>query len=147
MKNITDVAGEPLTCPFSRLSKDFVPAGQPDPYIHLTDADEIKEVFLRTDDFSPANALTAVRKLNPASLRILAGYRFSLPPVLASAEGELHRRVRGIVAKFFTPAKVRRRSLGFVRLFVMSWLGFRRGRVVIFPSVPCGWFRSMRCFS
>ncbi|EMY32534.1 cytochrome P450 [Arthrobacter crystallopoietes BAB-32] len=72
----------------------------------VTDPAQVREVMRRTDDFLPTNALTAVVPLSPAALRILSRARFALPPVLASATGHAHLRVRRLVAAFFTPAKV-----------------------------------------
>lgn len=75
-------------------------------YLVVGEPATVKEVMRRTDDFAPSNALTSVVPLAPATLRILSKARFALPPVLASATGEGHRRVRKAVAGFFTPAKV-----------------------------------------
>ncbi|MCY0903352.1 cytochrome P450 [Arthrobacter sp. H14-L1] len=72
----------------------------------VSDPEQVKEIMRRTDDFVPANALTSVMPLGAAARRILSRVRFALPPVLASATGEQHRRVRRLVAGFFTPAKV-----------------------------------------
>jgi cytochrome P450 len=71
----------------------------------VTEPAQVREVMRRTEDFLPTNALTAVVPLTPAALRILSRARFALPPVLASATGEAHLRVRRLVAGFFTPAK------------------------------------------
>src|SRR4051812_26583826 len=75
-------------------------------YHVVRDPEQVREVLRRVDDFLPTNALTTVVPLSPAALRILSRARFALPPVLASATGELHRTVRSVVAGFFTPAKV-----------------------------------------
>lgn len=75
-------------------------------YHVVRNPDEVREVLRRTDDFLPTNALTSVVPLSPATLRVLTKARFALPPVLASATGDRHRRVRRAVAAFFTPAKV-----------------------------------------
>ncbi|MDQ2801964.1 MAG: cytochrome P450, partial [Pseudomonadota bacterium] len=72
----------------------------------VSDPAQVKEIMRRTDDFVPTNALTSVVPLCAAARRILSGVRFALPPVLASASGEQHRRVRHLVAGFFSPAKV-----------------------------------------
>lgn len=66
----------------------------------------VREVLRRVDDFAPDNALTAVTPLGPDALRRLARARFALPPVLASASGPAHLRVRRVVARFLTPAQV-----------------------------------------
>ena len=66
----------------------------------------VREVLRRVDDFAPDNALTAVTPLGPDALRPLARARFALPPVLASASGPAHLRVRRVVARFLTPAQV-----------------------------------------
>ncbi len=75
-------------------------------YQVISDPEQVRQVLRRVDDFLPTNALTSVVPLSPAALRILSRSRFALPPVLASATGELHRTVRSVVAGFFTPAKV-----------------------------------------
>lgn len=67
---------------------------------------EVREVLQRIDDFLPDNALTSVVPLTSATLRILSKAKFALPPVLASASGERHKRVRQRVAGFFSPSKV-----------------------------------------
>jgi cytochrome P450 len=66
----------------------------------------VRDVLSRPAAFPPSNALTAVTPLSPRALRILNSGGFALPPVLASATGELHARTRRIVAGFFTPATV-----------------------------------------
>jgi len=66
----------------------------------------VRDVLERTGEFEPTNALTAVVPLGPEALRVLARVGFSLPPVLASATGEAHLRVRRLVAGFFSPGKV-----------------------------------------
>ena len=75
-------------------------------YQVISEPEQVRQVLRRVDDFLPTNALTSVVPLSPAALRILSRSRFALPPVLASATGELHRTVRSVVAGFFTPAKV-----------------------------------------
>lgn len=95
------------TCPFHELSGNFVQEGANDPFTHLSDPQQIKKVLGDPVTFAPANALTAVTPISPAALRILLSYKFSLPEVLASASGQLHRTVRSTVASFLTPQKVR----------------------------------------
>lgn len=75
-------------------------------YRVISDPTIVREVLRRSDDFVPSNALTSVVPLSAATLRMLSRARFALPPVLASATGEKHRRVRAAVAAFFSPAKV-----------------------------------------
>jgi len=75
-------------------------------YHVVRDPFQVQEVLRRSNEFVPANALTSVVELHPATLRALARVGFALPPVLASASGEQHRRVRTVVARFFTPEKV-----------------------------------------
>ncbi|MDQ6754744.1 MAG: cytochrome P450 [Actinomycetota bacterium] len=72
----------------------------------ITDPGQVREVLRRAEDFVPTNALTTVVPLCPAALRILSRAGFALPPILASATGETHRRARTLVARFFTPATV-----------------------------------------
>lgn len=76
------------------------------PYHRVHDPVLVREVLRRTGDFEPTNALTAAAPLGPAALRVLARAGFALPPVLASATGIPHRTVRGVVARFFSPARV-----------------------------------------
>jgi len=66
----------------------------------------VREVLFRVEEFSPANALTAVTPLSPAALRVLGNARFALPPVLASAVGEQHARTRAVVARQLRPRRV-----------------------------------------
>ncbi|MDN5756796.1 MAG: cytochrome P450, partial [Micrococcaceae bacterium] len=75
-------------------------------YFTVSDPQQVREVLQRTTEFLPTNALTAVEPLGPEALRVLARVGFALPPVLASAVGEEHLRVRRLVARFFSPAKV-----------------------------------------
>src|SRR3954452_15588941 len=75
-------------------------------YQVISDPEQVRQVLRRVDDFLPTNALTSVMPRSRAALRILSRSRFALPPVLASATGELHRTVRSVVAGFFSPAKV-----------------------------------------
>ncbi|NLT30351.1 MAG: cytochrome P450 [Propionibacterium sp.] len=75
-------------------------------YVHVTEPDLVREVLTRTDEFEPTNALTAAVALTPDALRTLARSGFALPPVLASATGELHRTTRRAVTGFFSPARV-----------------------------------------
>ncbi|HEY8720967.1 cytochrome P450 [Pengzhenrongella sp.] len=75
-------------------------------YRVLRDPATVREVLHRPDDFSPANALTAVTPLSSASLRVLRAAGFALPPVLASNATPAHAGIRRVVAGFFTPATV-----------------------------------------
>ncbi|WP_152364534.1 cytochrome P450 [Microlunatus speluncae] len=74
-------------------------------YQQVEDPAAVREVFGRVADFPPANALTAAQPLSRAALDVLAGAGVSLPPVLASASGELHARTRRVVARFFSPGR------------------------------------------
>lgn len=76
------------------------------PYLVIRDAETVKEVLHRPDDFSPANALEAVTPLTGASLRVLQSVGFALPPVLASNDTNTHAGIRKVVAGYFTPATV-----------------------------------------
>ncbi len=75
-------------------------------YHVVRDPATVRDVLGRPADFPPSTALSAVTALSPQALRILNTVRFALPPVLASASGGLHARVRRVVAGFFTPATV-----------------------------------------
>lgn len=72
----------------------------------ISDPVAVRQVLGRPEDFLPTNALTAVVPLSPGALRTLREAEFALPPVLASAAGQLHAQVRRVVAGFFTPAAI-----------------------------------------
>ncbi|WP_181149815.1 cytochrome P450 [Arthrobacter sp. MYb227] len=76
-------------------------------YRSIEDTALVRQILAKATDFTPANALSTAVTLSPAALRILAAARFALPPVLASATGAAHMRVRRVVAGFFSPGKVR----------------------------------------
>ena len=119
----------------STLSESFVPAGQPDPYLHVREVHEIKEVLSDPEAFLPDNALRAVTSFEPATLRVLARYGFALPEVLASATGQLHRDVRTEVARFFTPPKVRRQE-DLVRTLTRNFLDTAPRTGTFDPDLP-----------
>ena len=75
-------------------------------YHRVQDPAVVREVLRRAEDFVPTNALTAVEPLGPAARRVLARGGVALPPVLASATGQLHRTVRRVVARSFSPGRV-----------------------------------------
>lgn len=83
-------------------------------YRIIEDPRQVRRILLRPELFTPDNALLTAIDLAPSALRILAAEKFFLPPVLASAGGQEHRRVRRIVAGFFSPAKVAAQR-GFVQ--------------------------------
>lgn len=91
----------PDTCPMRPLLD--ARAGD---LLRVNEPQAVREVLRRVENFAPDNALTAVTPLGPDALRRLARARFALPPVLASASGPEHRRVRRVVARFLTPAQV-----------------------------------------
>lgn len=101
-----------MTCPFTAaapLAGDLraaYPESVATRYRVVDDPAAVREVLRRPDDFSPANALTHAVPLTAAAMRTLARVGFALPPVLASAEGPEHLRVRRVVAGFFSPARV-----------------------------------------
>ncbi|MFC0581218.1 cytochrome P450 [Micrococcoides hystricis] len=104
-----DLSGPATTTQPSPLAGDIAagfPAQINDRYRVVSDPHQVKQILLQPDLFTPDNALLTGIDLEPATLRILAAERFSLPPVLASASGAAHRQVRGIVAGFFSPKKV-----------------------------------------
>lgn len=101
-----------MTCPFTgsaplahQLDASWPPAIQ-QRYRAVEEPDVVRQVMLRPEEFPPDNALTYAAPLTSATMRTLAAVRFALPPVLASASGPEHMRVRRIVARFFSPAKV-----------------------------------------
>lgn len=75
-------------------------------FCHVRDRADAKYVLLHPEEFSPSNALEAVKPLGRATLRTLARARFALPPVMASVHGRHHRRRRVALARFLTTEKV-----------------------------------------
>lgn len=76
------------------------------PYLVVRDADSVRDILHRPEDFSPANALVAATPLSGAALRVLQQARFALPPVLASNDTDTHAGIRKVVGAYFTPATV-----------------------------------------
>lgn len=94
-------------CPFAHGD------ARPDDHRHrqilIEDPAVVREVMGDPESYVPDNALTTNVPLVPAARRILATVGFQLPPVLASATGELHRKVRRITTPYFSATTVRRR--------------------------------------
>lgn len=95
------------SCPFA--ARDARPPEHRHRQILVEDPNVVREVMGDPRSFLPDNALTSNVPLDPAARRILAKVGFQLPPVLASATGELHRRVRRVTTPYFSAATVRRR--------------------------------------
>ena len=96
--------GAPTGCPFAH--------GDPRPAEHreevfVEDPQQVRRIMADPETFSPENALVTAVALGPRARRILAGVRFQLPPVLASASGALHRRTRKVAQGFFSPRRFR----------------------------------------
>ncbi|MGW7053624.1 cytochrome P450 [Streptomyces sp. NPDC054887] len=62
--------------------------------------DDVRAVLLDTDTFLVDNAMDAIGRFSVATLRVLAGVRFALPPTLASNGGESHAGYRGLMTRF-----------------------------------------------
>jgi 7-keto-8-aminopelargonate synthetase-like enzyme/cytochrome P450 len=94
-------------CPFAHGD------ARPDDHRHrqilVEDPAAVRQVMGDPESYVPDNALTTNVPLVPAAQRILATVGFQLPPVLASATGELHRKVRRIATPYFSATTVRRR--------------------------------------
>lgn len=110
--------GAPASCPFAH--------GDPRPAEHrqevfLEDPEQVRAVMGDPGTFAPDNALTVARPLCARARRILAAGRFQLPPVLASASGDLHRMVRKIATGFFSP-RTFRAQLPRIRAFAQEEL-------------------------
>lgn len=97
--------GGPLAAPFA------LGDGRPDEHrgehLLVDDPAEVRRILAAPEGFPASNALTALRGLTRPTGRTLASVRFRLPAVLASANGDSHRAVRQVVARFFSPARVR----------------------------------------
>lgn len=122
----------------AELSEKYWPVSEENPYMLVGGSEAIRQVMGDTETFAPDNALTAVTPLEPASLRVLLSYGFSLPEVLASARGQLHRSVRQVVASFFTPQKVRSQEEGVrarMREALADWTP-GTGQLPIFHLLP-----------
>lgn len=96
--------GGPQRCPFE--TGDPRPSARRADHRFVEDPDQVRRILASPQTFAASNALTAVVELTPQVRRRLAAARFRLPPVLASASGAEHLRVRRIVAGFFSPARV-----------------------------------------
>lgn len=122
----------------AELSQGYWPVAGENPYLLVGGSEAIRQVMGDTETFAPDNALTAVTPLEPASLRILLSYGFSLPEVLASAKGQLHRSVRKVVTSFFTPQKVRAQEEGVrarTRAALAAWAP-GAGQLPVFHLLP-----------
>ncbi|MGW1023598.1 cytochrome P450 [Streptomyces sp. NPDC002577] len=67
--------------------------------------EDVREVLLRPDDFSSANALRPDVMPSPAALAVLGG-GFGGRPVVVTADGELHRQLRAPLTRGLSPARV-----------------------------------------
>ncbi|MDN5617140.1 MAG: aminotransferase class I/II-fold pyridoxal phosphate-dependent enzyme [Kocuria sp.] len=94
-------------CPFAQ--GDARPADHRYRQVLVEDPATVRDVMGDPESYVPDNALTTNVPLVPAARRILATVGFQLPAVLASASGELHRKVRRITTPYFSATTVRRR--------------------------------------
>ena len=66
----------------------------------------VRTVLMDPDTYRPDNALDAMTPLGVAALRILARYRFRLPPTLANNGGPSHPAIREATARALHPDRV-----------------------------------------
>lgn len=131
----------------AELSEGYWPVEGENPYLLVGGTEAIQQVMGDTETFAPDNALTAVTPLEPASLRILLSYGFSLPEVLASAKGQLHRSVRKVVTSFFTPQKVRSQETEVRERMreALSYGVLGCGQLPIFHLLPVALMQELTC--
>lgn len=103
------------SAPLASVLTEAYPKAINQRYRSIEDPALVRQILAKATEFTPANALSTAVTLSPAALRILASVRFALPPVLASATGAAHMRVRRVVARFFSPGKVRGQQEVIVR--------------------------------
>lgn len=111
--------GAPATCPFHHA--DGRPVEHREDHRFVQEPGLVREVLARPEDFAADNALQALRPFSREAARVLVRAGFRLPPVLASANGELHRTVRRVLTPFFSPARVKAQR-GLVQRLVREQL-------------------------
>nr|WP_203614285.1 cytochrome P450 [Streptomyces sp. SID13726] len=75
-----------------------------DAWLVARDAD-VREVLRRPEDFSSANALVPDVLPSPAALAVLGG-GFGGRPVVVTADGDLHQRLRAPIVRGLSPSRV-----------------------------------------
>ncbi|WP_328354060.1 cytochrome P450 [Streptomyces sp. NBC_00445] len=88
----------------ARDSDGLVHLAELDAWLVARDAD-VREVLRRPEDFSSANALRPDVLPSPAALAVLGG-GFGGRPVVVTADGELHQRLRAPIVRGLSPARV-----------------------------------------
>lgn len=111
--------GAPASCPFHHA--DGRPEEHRGGHRLVQDPELVRQVLARPEDFAADNALQALRPFSREAARVLVRAGFRLPPVLASANGELHRTVRRVLTPFFSPARVKAQR-GLVQSLVREQL-------------------------
>ncbi|MDO0937612.1 cytochrome P450 [Streptomyces sp. DG2A-72] len=88
----------------ARHTDGLVHLAELDAWLVARDAD-VREVLRRPGDFSSANALRPDVLPSPAALAVLGG-GFGGRPVVVTADGELHQRLRAPIVRGLSPARV-----------------------------------------
>ncbi|MGW0760707.1 cytochrome P450 [Streptomyces sp. NPDC002814] len=88
----------------ARHTDGLVHLAELDAWLVARDAD-VREVLRRPEDFSSANALRPDVLPSPAALAVLGG-GFGGRPVVVTADGEPHQRLRAPIVRGLSPARV-----------------------------------------
>ncbi|MDX2931315.1 cytochrome P450 [Streptomyces ipomoeae] len=88
----------------ARAAEGLTYVDELDSWLVARDAD-VREVLRRPDDFSSANALRPDVTPAPAALAVLGG-GFGGRPVVVTADGTLHQRLRAPIVRGLSPARV-----------------------------------------
>ncbi|MEV1077447.1 cytochrome P450 [Streptomyces sp. NPDC050211] len=88
----------------ARHTDGLVHLAELDAWLIARDAD-VREVLRRPEDFSSANALRPDVLPSPAALAVLGG-GFGGRPVVVTADGEPHQRLRAPIVRGLSPARV-----------------------------------------
>src|SRR4051794_10014403 len=88
----------------ARQSEGLVHVPELDAWLVARDED-IREVLRRPEDFSSAAALRPDVLPSPAALAVLGG-GFGGRPVVVTADGDLHQRLRAPIVRGLSPARV-----------------------------------------
>ncbi|MCT9083648.1 cytochrome P450 [Streptomyces fulvoviolaceus] len=87
-----------------RSADGLVFVAELDAWLVARDVD-VREVLRRPEDFSSANALLPDVMPSPAALAVLGG-GFGGRPVVVTADGDLHQRLRAPIVRGLSPARV-----------------------------------------
>ncbi|KUN68869.1 cytochrome [Streptomyces canus] len=88
----------------ARDSEGLARVDELDAWLVARDAD-VREVLRRPEDFSSANALVPDVMPSPAALAVLGG-GFGGRPVVVTADGDLHQRLRAPIVRGLSPSRV-----------------------------------------